>query len=126
MKPINPQARELYDASHRAMQTQGVALVTDACLYRLEVGTSHIYRDRSTQHATDLSDAVATKLAAQNVPVKTRLNPFVCAEMDAEYLKGLQQTAQPGGRLSPIDSHPLKSSTSTLSATDEAALLALM
>lgn len=123
---LTPQARSHYDVAAQAVAKEGAALVVDSCMYRLEVGTSHIYPQLSEQHAQALSKAASASLQARGVKLKAVHSPFVCSGLESEYVLSLKQANAVGAELKPIGSYPLRTSTAMKSADDEALLLSLM
>ncbi len=122
---LTPQARSHYDASHQKISQNGVAVLVDSCMYRLEVGTSHIYPRLSQEHARKVQQALAQALEGKGVPVKQGHAPFACSGMEEDYLLSLKQADQPGGELKPIASHPVRAHGLTWGVSEEAQVLAL-
>lgn len=124
--PLTPQARSHYDASAQATAQNGVALLVDSCLYRLELGTSHIYPQLSEQHARAASRAAAASLEGRGVKVKSVHTPFVCSGLESDYVLSLKQAQAPGAELKPIETYPLRTSAATLRASEEPQWLSFM
>lgn len=124
--PLTPQARGHYDATAQAIAKEGAALVVDSCMYRLEVGTSHIYPQLSERHAQAVSKAAAASLEARGVKVKSALAPVVCSGLDADYVLSLKQASAVGAEPQPIGAYPLRTSAALKSTQDESPLLSLM
>jgi len=123
---LTPQARSHYDASHQKVSQSGVAVLVDSCLYRLEVGTSHVLPALSQAHARKLQLGLVHGLEGQGVSVKQKHSPFVCSNMKEDYLLTLKQADQPGGELKPITSYPFKATGNAWQASEDAQVLALL
>lgn len=123
---LTPQARSHYDVTAQAVAKEGAALVVDSCMYRLEVGSSHIYPQLSERHAHALSKAVAASLKARGVKVMSVLAPVVCSGLDADYVLSFKQASAVGAEPQPISAYPLRTGAALKSTQDETLLLSLM
>jgi len=122
---LTPQARSHYDSSAQALVQSGAALLIDTCSYRLEVGTSHVYPQRSDAHARLVQQAYADHLRARGLRLSTAASPLLCTTFDPDKFLGLQQASAPGAPLQPITRYPLRGSESQLTPEQEALVLQL-
>ncbi len=123
---VTPQARGHYDAAASELKAEGAALVVDACDYRLEVGTSHIYPSLSATRTKLSAEAISEGLKRKGVEVRSVQTPFVCGMLEKEYVMSLQQAAAPGAELRPIEAYPLRPTPATMTPEGEAALVVVL
>lgn len=123
---LTPQARNHYDQTQQQVAQAGAALLVETCLYRLEVGTSHVYPALSEAGATRLAQAVSKTLTEKGVKVVSTHTPFVCSVLEPDYLQTLTQVDKPGGEQKPITTYPLKNTGTALPADQETTTLGLL
>lgn len=120
-----PQARSHYDSSAQALAKSGAALLVDACSYRLEIGTSHVYPQRSDEHARLVQRIYADHLRSRGLNLSSAASPLLCTTFESGKFLELQQASAPGAPLQPTTRYPLRGSESPLTPEQETLVLQL-
>lgn len=119
----SPQMRQNLDTTQQKLQAAPVSVLADACLIRLELGTSHVLFEQSEAFATAVATDVRQQLAKRGIASNAPSIPFVCGSVAQEGVTryDIKMTAE--GERQELTTYPLETASNQFdSATDEAYL----
>lgn len=84
---VSPEVLQQREILKTELKTKSVALLSDSCLLRSELGTSHVAAQQSRQTAEKLSAEVKDQFNQYGVDVIVNAHPFLCGYMPEQQLK---------------------------------------
>ncbi|MEB6480642.1 hypothetical protein [Acinetobacter vivianii] len=123
---ISPEERNKLNQTQTLIKTNQVAVISDGCLIRSELGTSLIEGEQSRLTAQKFAALLSSQLNEQGVTVSHTFMPFVCGLMPEEQLKKYDYRLDSETKRAEIKNYPLVSlENKTLSEQQQQALLNL-
>ncbi|MCU4339023.1 hypothetical protein [Acinetobacter dispersus] len=123
---ISPEDRNKLNQTQTLLKSNQVAVISDGCLIRSELGTSLIEGEQSRLTAQKFTDLLSTQLNQQGINVSNKLMPFVCGFMPEEQVKKYDYRLDSETKRAEIKNYPLISlENRTLSEQQQQALLNL-
>lgn len=123
---ISPEDRTKLNQTQTLLKSNQVAVISDGCLIRSELGTSLIEGEQSRLTAQKFTNLLSTQLNQQGINVSNKLMPFVCGFMPEEQVKKYDYRLDSETKRAEIKNYPLISlENKTLSEQQQQALLNL-
>ncbi|MDO5768951.1 MAG: hypothetical protein Q4P13_05555 [Psychrobacter sp.] len=122
----SPQLRQNLDNTQQKLRAAPVSVIADACLLRLEVGTSHVLFEQSQAFANAVALDVRQQLAARGISAKSQNVPFICGSLPEKDVTRYDIKLTAEGERQQLTVYPLKSATNQLDATTNSAYLTLL
>ena len=119
---IKPETRSALDHQQNELRQAPVAILTDSCLSRAELGTSHIIGQESAQLALGFNEALTQQLKDVSVSTTVQSAPFICGFMPKKQIIGYDIRLHPKDKRQEINQfpvlNPLESNTPNPSQQD--------
>lgn len=123
---ISTEERNKLNQTQALLKTNPVAVISDGCLIRSELGTSLIEGEQSRLTAQKFAELLTSQLNEQGVKVGHKIMPFVCGFMPEEQVKKYDYRLDNEAKRAEINNYPLVSlENKTLSEQQQQALLNL-
>ncbi|WP_427832958.1 lipoprotein [Acinetobacter radioresistens] len=104
---IKPETRSALDRQQNELRQSSVAILTDSCLSRAELGTSHIIGQESAQLALGFNEALAQQLKEVSVNTTVKSAPFICGFMPKKQIIGYDIRLHPKDKRQEINQFPV-------------------
>lgn len=122
----SPQLRQSLDTTQQKLLAAPVSVLADACLLRLEVGTSHVLYEQSQAFANAVAMDVRQQLAARGISAKSQSVPFVCGSIPEKDVTRYDIKLTAEGERQELTTYPLKTANNKLDAATNSAYLSLL
>lgn len=123
---ISPEDRNKLNQTQTLLKANNVALITDGCLIRSELGTSLIEGEQSRLTAQKFAELLSNQLNEQGVKVNHQIMPFVCGFMPEAQVKKYDYRLDNETKRAEIANYPLMNiENKSLSEQQRQALLNL-
>lgn len=121
----SPESRLVYQQTQQSLASQPVAVISDGCLLRVEMGKDDILYQQSDLVSVSMAQTVKTRLMEKGVTVKHTSSPFICGALSQEELTKLDILTTADAKDVPNTRYPLLSSSNRLNASTNQAYLNL-
>lgn len=119
------ESRLAYQQTQQSLASQPVAVISDGCLLRVEMGKDDILYQQSDLVSVSMAQTVKSRLMEKGVTVKHTSSPFVCGALTKEELTKLDILTTADAKDVPNTRYPLLSSSNRLDASTNQAYLNL-
>lgn len=111
-----------YKTIQQQLKTNSAAIIADGCLFRRELGTSHVVGFASRNIANTLDTQLRQALKNNDVAVTASVQPFVCGFLPSEQLSKYDIKQEYKGKREPIPTHGLVNAESQVSGIQSTAI----
>ena len=122
---VNPESRSAYDQTQKTLANQAVAIITDGCIVRVEMGKNDIMYQHSDLAALAMAQTIKTRLTEKGVKVSNTSSPFVCGTLTKETLTKMDILITDKAKDKLNTAYPVLSSTNKFDTVDNQAYLNL-
>ena len=112
----NPEARSAYDKAQQNLKSQPVAIVSDGCVLRVEVGKDDIMYKNSDALSVAIANTLKDRLTEKGVIVNNVSSPFICGALTQKELAQMDILATEDAKDVLNTSYPVLSSSNTFDA----------
>lgn len=112
----NPEARSAYDKAQQNLKSQPVAIVSDGCVLRVEVGKDDIMYKNSDALSVAIANTLKDRLTEKGVIVNNVSSPFICGALTQKELAQMDILVTEDAKDVLNTSYPVLSSSNTFDA----------
>lgn len=122
---MSPESRLAYDQTQKTLANQPVAIITDGCIVRVEMGKNDIMYQHSDLASQAMAQTIKTRLTEKGVKVSNTSSPFVCGTLTKETLTKMDILTTEKAKDQLNNAYPVLSSTNKFDSITNQAYLNL-
>lgn len=122
---MKPEVRSAYDQTQQSLANQSVAVITDGCIVRVEIGKNDIMYQQSDLVSLAMAQTVKTRLTEKGLKISNTSSPFVCGTITKDALTKMDILITDKAKDQLNTAYPILSSTNSFDATTNQAYLNL-